>query len=520
MERPFSTLIRSADGGDGQASEALFAALYRELRGVARRELARSGPGAALGVTSLLHEAYLDIAQREGLAFPDRARFFTYAARVMRGLIIDGLRRRQTRKHGGGFEITSIDGKDVDEAALPSDAEEIEQLGRALDELAAVEPEIAHVVDLKFFCGFTFGEIANLRGVSERTVQRQWDKARIYLHQALRTGVLKNGPCATRSTSSTTRRTCSPSLGSRGRSSAPTRSCNRSAPGGWAASGWRDATTAASRGPPRSSSSPPRFGRRGRLPLPPRGHDPRTVETPQHRPVDRCRRLRGRPAVPGARVRRGRADRPLVRQPGPRHRVPLAALLRGPRRRGAATNPALDPDGSFCDLNQHGKVWFLASTFGGVVDRTCEVPAGKAIFLSLGGVFVSFAPEFPAADDPCSQMATDLEKVRCDVNDDVPVAPAVSFTVTLDGEPVEDLLAYRAQSPPGGFTLKVPDPSFLTDLGLDPGDRSPAVADGYFLLLKPLSPGEHTLDLRMIRPGQPETGVNYTLIMREDDDDD
>ncbi|HEX7186453.1 MAG TPA: hypothetical protein VF756_31825 [Thermoanaerobaculia bacterium] len=184
-----------------------------------------------------------------------------------------------------------------------------------------------------------------------------------------------------------------------------------------------------------------------------------------------------------------------------------------------ATNPAFDPDGRFCDRNQQGNVWFLASTFGGVVDRTCEVPEGKAIFLSLGGVFASFAPEFPAADDPCSQMATDLEKVRCDVNNDVPVAPGISFEVTLDGEPVEDLFAFRTQSQPGGFTLRVPDPSFLTDLGLTPGDRSPAVADGYFLFLKPLSPGEHTLNLRVIHPDQSERGVNYTLIIQGGDDD-
>lgn len=168
-----------------QPSEALFSALYRELRGLARRELSRLGPGASLGVTSLLHEAYLDIAQRDSRAFPDRARFFTYAARVMRGLIIDSLRRRQAQKRGGRFEITSIDDKDF--GATPSnDVEELERLGEALDRLARVEPEIAHVVDMKFFCGFTFTEIANHRGVSERTVQRHWDKARIYLRQALR----------------------------------------------------------------------------------------------------------------------------------------------------------------------------------------------------------------------------------------------------------------------------------------------------------------------------------------------
>lgn len=191
VESPLSTLILSAERGDGLAAEALFSALYRELRGLARRELARSGPGASLGVTSLLHEAYLDIAQREGIAFPDRARFLAYAARVMRGLIIDGLRRRQARKHGGGFEITSIDGKDVGDAGPLGDADEIERLGQALDELAAIEPEIAHVVDLKFFCGFTFAEIASLRGASERTVQRHWDKARIYLRHALRAEILE-----------------------------------------------------------------------------------------------------------------------------------------------------------------------------------------------------------------------------------------------------------------------------------------------------------------------------------------
>lgn len=178
-----------------------------------------------------------------------------------------------------------------------------------------------------------------------------------------------------------------------------------------------------------------------------------------------------------------------------------------------ATNPAFDPDGRFCDLNQQGSVWFLASTFGGVVDRTCEIPFGKAIFVSLGGAAVSFAPEFPAAGDPCLQMATPLEQVRCDVNNDVPVAPNVFFEATLDGVPLKDLLAFRAQSQPGGFTLRVPNPSFITDVGLPPGDRFPAVADGYFLFLKPLRPGVHTLNLRQTNADQTQAGVNYTLIV-------
>lgn len=183
-----------------------------------------------------------------------------------------------------------------------------------------------------------------------------------------------------------------------------------------------------------------------------------------------------------------------------------------------ATNPAFDPDGRFCDLNQRGRVWFLASNFGGVVDRTCEIPAGKAIFISVGGAFVSFAPEFPAADDPCLQLGSTVAKVRCDVNNDVPVAPDISLEAVLDGTPVRDLFAYRAQSLPKGFTLRVPNPSFLTDLGLAPGDRFPAVADGYFLFLKPLAPGPHTLTVRKVNPDQSVAQVNYTLIIEDEDD--
>lgn len=172
----------AADRRDRMATEALFSSLYTELHRVARRELARSGGGGTLGPTTILHQAYIDMAGREGPEFPDRPRFMAYAARVMRGLIIDYLRNRYAQKRGGGFEITSLG----DEAG--SSAGEIEELSRisdALDELADAEPGLAEVVDLKFFCGFSFVEIAAMRGVADRTVQRQWQKARIYLHHNL-----------------------------------------------------------------------------------------------------------------------------------------------------------------------------------------------------------------------------------------------------------------------------------------------------------------------------------------------
>jgi RNA polymerase sigma factor (TIGR02999 family) len=185
LDSSVSSLIASAEGGDRQAADALFTALYGELHRMAQRQLARSAPYLTLGTTTLLHEAYVDLAGREGAVFPDRARFMAYAARVMRGIVIDHARNRKAQKRGGQFEITSLERDAADPAAEPG---ELARIGEALDELTAVEPELAQVVDLKFFCGFSFAEIGALRGVSERTVQRQWKKARIYLHGALGAG--------------------------------------------------------------------------------------------------------------------------------------------------------------------------------------------------------------------------------------------------------------------------------------------------------------------------------------------
>jgi RNA polymerase sigma factor (TIGR02999 family) len=178
-----ASLITSVEGGDRSAADALFAALYSELHRLAERQLARGGRGVTLGTTTLLHEAYLDISRREGAVFPDRGRFMAYAAKVMRGLIIDYARSRQALKRGGGFEIT-VFSDEVGQAK--ADEEDLSRLGAAVGDLAAVDPPLAELVDLKFFGGFSFAEIAVMRGASERTVQRHWEKARIYLHRALR----------------------------------------------------------------------------------------------------------------------------------------------------------------------------------------------------------------------------------------------------------------------------------------------------------------------------------------------
>jgi RNA polymerase sigma factor (TIGR02999 family) len=175
-------LIQAVERGDESTADALFSALYAELHRMAKRELARQGVAVSLSATTLLHEAYLDMSARDAF-FPDRARFMAYAARVMRGLIIDHARERHAQKRGGLFELTTLDTGTMENAA---DHRELLQISEALEELGKVEPALAEVVDLKFFCGFSFTDIAAMRDVSERTVQRDWEKARIYLHRKIR----------------------------------------------------------------------------------------------------------------------------------------------------------------------------------------------------------------------------------------------------------------------------------------------------------------------------------------------
>lgn len=160
----------------------LFNTLYAELSRMARREVRRNGGQHLVGTGTLVHEAWLDISGRPVLAFDEPGRFLAYAARTMRGLMIDRLRARHAHKRGGGLVVTSLDTHNIDEALGP---ESLEPLTLALEELAAIESELADVVDLKFFCGFTLAEIAAMKQVSERTVQRQWEKARLLLQHAL-----------------------------------------------------------------------------------------------------------------------------------------------------------------------------------------------------------------------------------------------------------------------------------------------------------------------------------------------
>jgi len=162
-------------------TDALFTELYSQLHRLARQAL-RGQNSLPLGATTLLHEAYLAISDKPGITFFEHGRFMSYAARVMRGLIIDSVRRQQSQKRGGLFDITSLR---TFHSETVADRHTLLGINDALDELAEVEPELAEVIELKFFCGLSFDEVAALRGVSGRTIRRQWEKGRLYLHQAI-----------------------------------------------------------------------------------------------------------------------------------------------------------------------------------------------------------------------------------------------------------------------------------------------------------------------------------------------
>ncbi len=174
---------RPPDATPDPESDRLFALLYHELHRLAEHHLHRGGSALTLGTTTLIHEAYLNISARDEIAFDSRNRFLAYASRAMRGLVIDYARRKRARRRGAEFEITLAE-EQAGHGGTRT-AEELTRLSDALDELGAMDAGLAQLVDMHFFCGFSFVEIASERGVSERTVQRDWRKARMLLHHRL-----------------------------------------------------------------------------------------------------------------------------------------------------------------------------------------------------------------------------------------------------------------------------------------------------------------------------------------------
>lgn len=177
-------LLQAASSGDGHAADQVVSMLYGELHRMARSRLRHSGDMTLLDTTALVHESYLRIQQAGKPDFADRKHFLAYAAKAMRAIVIDIARARQADRRGGQALHVTLNTEIGDSVAVQED--EILRVHEALDELADVDERLAKVVEMRYFGGLSEAEIAECLGVTERTVQRDWQKARLFLSMALR----------------------------------------------------------------------------------------------------------------------------------------------------------------------------------------------------------------------------------------------------------------------------------------------------------------------------------------------
>jgi len=174
-----AALIDRVNAGEPGAQDALFAASYGELRRLAHARLRDGGRNTVLDTTALVHESYLRFVQGGRLRSSDRRAFFAYASRVMRSVIIDAVRERRAERRGGDLQRLTLNTQIVD--GLPAGEEEVLRVHEALDALAQAEPRLAQVVEMRYFGGYSEQEVADALGLSDRTVRRDWDKARLLL---------------------------------------------------------------------------------------------------------------------------------------------------------------------------------------------------------------------------------------------------------------------------------------------------------------------------------------------------
>ncbi len=177
-------LIECQDRDGGVDSDALFRAAFDELRKLARSRLAASAPLTLLDTTALVHESWLRLSGQRTLNVDTRRRFFAYASQVMRTVIVDELRERNAQRRGSGERALTLNTAIGD--GIAADDDEALQVNEALEALAQVEPRLAQVVEMRYFGGLTEAEIGEALGLTERTVRRDWEKARLLLAAMLR----------------------------------------------------------------------------------------------------------------------------------------------------------------------------------------------------------------------------------------------------------------------------------------------------------------------------------------------
>lgn len=179
--RGVTQLLEAHQRGEEGAFDRLVAAVYDDLRRVARREL-RQHLAQTLNPTGLVHEAYVKLAAQDGVPWRDRGHFFAIAARAMRQILVDHARRRLSSKRGAGGHHTGLDGIDP---AVERDAAQVLAVEQVLGRLAQIDSRLVEVIDCRYFAGLTEQETAEALGVSLRTVQREWVRARAWLRSEL-----------------------------------------------------------------------------------------------------------------------------------------------------------------------------------------------------------------------------------------------------------------------------------------------------------------------------------------------
>ncbi len=182
-EADLGRLIERVQAGDRGALDALFAATYADLQQIARARLRSAAALTVLDTSALVHESYVRLTAAGRLRPSDRAHFLRYATRVMRSVVVDTVRRRAAARHGGDLQRVALD-TSVAEEAVQGESE-ILGVHEALERLASADPRLVEVVEMRYFSGMTEPEIAQALGISERTVRRDWEKARLLLADVL-----------------------------------------------------------------------------------------------------------------------------------------------------------------------------------------------------------------------------------------------------------------------------------------------------------------------------------------------
>jgi len=177
-------LLRRARDNDRGAIDALFELLYHDLRRIAHARLAASGHQTLLDTSALVHEAYLRFQQANRITLNDREHFLAYAASTLRSVVVDFVRKRHAERRGGDAVHVPLDTNLADN--LGANDDEILAVHEALEELARVDSRLVQVVEMRYFAGLTEMEIASILGVTDRTVRRDWEKARVLLAAMLK----------------------------------------------------------------------------------------------------------------------------------------------------------------------------------------------------------------------------------------------------------------------------------------------------------------------------------------------